>query len=109
MISPEEIEELSNTYGNVRVIPEAGFEFVHLETLRFRSGEEDIEIEALMCPQMRDGYSTRLFLPRPFANKGQNWTTHQILGRTWHSWSWQNIPAEQRLAQILLGHVKALR
>ena len=105
----EEIEELARSYGAVQVLPEAGFEFIHLETLRFLSDGDQVEVEGLLCPQMRDGYATRLFLGRPFTNKGQNWTQHQILGRPWHSWSWKDIRADQRLIQILLGHLKALR
>lgn len=109
MIKTEEVDELNRSYGAARIIPEAGFEFVHLEKLKFFSDGQEAEVEALLCPQMRDGYSTRLFLARPFTSKGQNWTQHQILGKTWHSWSWQSVPADQRLIQILLCHVKALQ
>lgn len=108
MISSEQLIELEGCYGEAKVLAEANFEFVHLPKLKFLSDGTEVEVEALLCPQMRDGYSTRLFLSVPFTGKGQNWTQHQILGRSWHSWSWQHVPAEQRLIQILLCHLKAL-
>lgn len=106
---PEEVEELARLYGSAKVISEAGFDYVHIEKLKFVSDGEEVEVEALLCPQLRDGYSTRLFLVRPFTNKGQNWSQHSILGKSWHSWSWQHVPADQRLVQILLCHLNALR
>ena len=109
MIKEEDLAELERCYGAAKVLAEANFEFVHIEKLKFVSDGEEVEVEALLCPQMRDGYFTRLFLSAPFPTKGQNWTQHQILGRNWHSWSWQNVPAEQRLVQVLLCHVKALQ
>ncbi len=109
MIKADDLAELERCYGTVRPIVEAGFNFVHIEKLKFVTDGNEVEAEALLCPQLRDGYSTRLFLSRPFPNKGQNWSQHTILDRNWHSWSWQNVPAEQRLVQILLSHLKALK
>lgn len=109
MISDEQLTELKSSYGDAKVLAEANFEFVYIPKLKFVSDGKEVEVEALLCPQMRDGYSTRLFLSAPFTNKGQNWTPHQILGRSWHSWSWQNVPPDQRLVQMLLCHLKALR
>jgi hypothetical protein len=109
VIKAEDLAELERCYGSAQVIAEANFDFVHIEKLKFISDGNEVEVEALLCPQMRDGYATRLFLSQPFPGKGQNWTQHQILGRKWHSWSWQNVPAGQRLVQILLSHLKALK
>lgn len=109
VINTEDLSELERCFGSAKVIPEANVEFVHIEKLKFLSDGNEVEVEALLCPQMRDGYATRLFLERPFPGKGQNWTEHQILGRKWHSWSWQSVLAEQRLVQILLSHLKALK
>lgn len=30
----------------------------------------------------------------PIPRRGQNWTTHNILSRSWHTWSWNNVPAK---------------
>jgi len=109
VIKAEDLAELGRCCGPVKVIAEANFDFVHIEKLKFLSDGLEVEVEALLCPQLRDGYATRLYLALPFPSKGQNWTQHHILGRNWHSWSWQNVPAEQRLVQILLSHLKALK
>ena len=67
------------------------------------------EVEALLCPQQHGGYATRLFLSSPVPGKGANWSVHQILGKTWHTWSWNGVPATLRPLQILLGHLDALK
>src|SRR5438445_12426029 len=63
-------------------------------------------MEALLCIQQHGGYTTRLFLSQQVPGKGQNWTTHQILGKTWYTPSWNNVPANLRPAQILRLHLE---
>ena len=106
MIDEDNLSELQGIYPKAKVLTEGSYQYVHIPVLAISAG---VKTEALLCPQLRDGYATRLFLSSPIPDKGQNWTQHQILGRSWHSWSWQGVPADQRLVQILLGHVKALR
>jgi len=38
-----------------------------------------------------------------------NWTCHQIFGRSWYTWSWNNVPANLRPAEILAGHLRAFQ
>ena len=109
MIEPEYLEEFKIAYPNATVISEGGFEFIYIPKLTLPEGNVPAVVEALLCPQMRDGYMTRLFFSTPFPNKGANWTEHQILGKKWHSWSWQNVQANRRLTQILLGHLAVFR
>jgi hypothetical protein len=66
-------------------------------------------VEALLCIQQHGGYTTRLFLSQIVPDKGANWSTHQIFGRTWHTWSWNNVPANIRPAQILRCHLDAFK
>jgi hypothetical protein len=108
MIAPDHLSELQTAYSDAKILSDGGIEYAYIPKLILVNGNNSIEMEALICPQMRDGYSTRLFLSAPVPNKGQNWTQHQILGRTWHSWSWKNVPANQSLVQILMGHLPAL-
>jgi hypothetical protein len=56
-----------------------------------------------------DGYTTRLFLSSPFVHKGQNWTVHRILDKTWHTFSYNNVPPDLRLIEILANHLKVLQ
>jgi hypothetical protein len=84
---------------------EAGFRYIYLPGLKV--GTETMD--ALLCPQPKDGYLTRLFLERPVRGKGNNWSSHRILDRTWHTWSWNHVSADQRPAQILVEHLQGLR
>lgn len=69
------------------------------------------ELDGLLRPQQAagDGYVTRLFLSAPVPSKGQNWQAHRILDRTWHTCSWNNVPASYRLIQILINHLRVFR
>jgi len=92
-----------------RILSEGGITYISLPDLRFQSGNQTIAREALLCPQQHGGYMTRLFFHQPVPGKGNNWTLHQILGRTWHTWSWNNVEASLPVADILANHLRALR
>jgi hypothetical protein len=84
--------------------------FVHLPGLRFQSQGAEIEVEGLLVPQSvpsLGGYTTRLLLAQP-APKPLGWSTVVVLGRSWYTWSWNNVPAEWPWPQILAAHLKAL-
>ena len=104
-----EIEGLKLHCSFATVMPEGGVQFILLPKLRFWSNDSVLEMDVLLCPQAHTGYQTRLFLERPIAGKGANWTTHYILGRSWFTWSWNNVPANLPLIEILANHLGALR
>src|SRR5207245_11021163 len=66
-------------------------------------------VDGLLCLQQHGGYTTRLFLSAPVSGRGANWSTHSIVSRTWHTWSWNNVPANQRPAEVLAQHLRAFR
>ena len=66
-------------------------------------------LDCLLCPVQHGGYTTRLFLSERLTQRGQNWSVHNILGREWHTWSWNDVPPTLPLMQILLAHLGALR
>jgi hypothetical protein len=109
MLTPEHLVELNAICPGAKEMPEGGLFYVFLPALKISTAGQILELDALLCPQLRDGYATRLFLSQAVPDRGNNWTTHQILGRTWCTWSWNNVSASQRPAQILAGHLVALR
>ena len=100
------MDELKQICAAVHEMPEGGINYIYLPSLKVSESEV---VDALLCPQQHSGYTTRLFLSRPIPGKGANWSVHTILSRTWHTWSWNNVPANQRLAEILAQHLVALR
>ena len=112
MIKPDSLDDLRKIYGDVRVMHEAGIDYIFIPELSISTSKGVHTMCALLCPtQHPSGYMTRLFLACPLhhAGQSQNWTEHRILDRAWHTWSWQNVDANQTLAQILVSHMRALR
>ena len=95
----------------VSLVADAGKEYVYLPRLRITTDDHVVEMDALLRPGEHSGYRTRLFLALPLPGKGRGgaWTAHSICGRTWHSWSWNNVPETLPLPQLLLEHLWALR
>jgi hypothetical protein len=109
MITPEQLASLSTVCAQAQVMPEAGIDLVVMDKLRVRVNEQVHELDAVLCPAAHSGYTTRLFLSQAFPQQGNNWTAHQLLGRQWHTWSWQGVPADLPLLQMLMCHLDALR
>lgn len=107
-ISEEGLEELRLIYPGAVPMPEGGYTYAYLPRLKLGQGNCILIREGLLCLQARDGYATRLFLSEPVPGKGNNWTVHRILDKTWHTWSWNNV-SPGRPAQVLAQHLAALR
>lgn len=109
MIATAELQELQLVCQGATVMRESGLDYVHLPTIKLPAGSTPPEAEGLLCLQARDGYPTRLFLSAQVQSKGNNWTAHQILSRTWYACSWNYVSGELRPAQILAEHLRAFR
>jgi len=109
MVAQEHLDELTLACGCVAAVTEGGVDFVFLPRLILPSGCVPRETEALLCVGRHGGYTTRLFLPAIIPGKGANWTAHIVAGRLWHTWSWNQVPANLRPAEILAEHVRGLR
>jgi hypothetical protein len=103
----DEMEDLRLMCPSAQEMPEGGVEYIFLPGLKHPCAPGTLD--ALLCPQQHSGYATRLFLSVPIPQRRSNWTTHVILSRTWHTWSWKDVQSNQRLAEILAQHLRALR
>ena len=109
MIPQDQIEELKPLCRSVAEIIQGGQPFLFFEGLKLPPACQSVEVDALLALHGRDGYATRLYLSTPMPQRGANWSTVCLLDRTWHTWSWKDILAQQRAAQVLAGHMRALR
>jgi hypothetical protein len=109
MIDPTHLEELRLAYGDISVVTEGGVDFVFLPRVVLPEGSNPRETAALLCTGQHGGYTTRLFLPAIVPGKGANWTQHMIVGKVWYTWSWNQVPASLRPAEILAEHLRGLR
>lgn len=108
MVAIEHLEELQLICQGAKEMSEGGLAYIHLPSLKLPEGCSPAEVEALLCLSSHSGYSTRLFLRERVAGRGNNWTTHCVLGRSWHTWSWNHIPSSLRPMQILAEHLRGL-
>lgn len=108
MTNEDEQKIFSSICSGACFMSEAGITYIYLPNLKITTGGQTRILDALLCPVKYGGYTTRLFLAKPIQNKGQNWTTHVILSRTWHTWSWNHVPASLASLQILSAHLRAL-
>jgi hypothetical protein len=109
MCLPEHLEELRTICPGAEPMTDGPLHLVYLPKLVVMADSVEHELDGLLCLSQHQGYMTRLYLSQPFPNKRQNWTIAQLVGRQWHSWSWQGVPSTHRPAEILAQHLVALR
>lgn len=108
-LTDNDLVGLRKTTAEARLFHEGAKKYVHIPVLKVPVNGVTTDLEALLCPGEHSGYATRLFLSQQVPGKGQNWTQHTILGKTWWTWSWRDVPSSLPLTEILLGHLRALR
>lgn len=109
MCSSAHLEEVRAICPGAQPMTDGPLSLIYLPALTLTVDGNNHVVDGLLCLSQHQGYTTRLFLSRPFPNKRQNWTATQLIGRNWHCWSWQGIPASHRPAEILAQHLMALR
>jgi hypothetical protein len=108
-IPADRLSPLQPLCESAQALQEGGHTYIYLKNLRIRIAGINHVVDALLCPMANTGYVTRLFLSVAFPQKGVNWSVHQILGRAWHTWSWNGVPADLPLLQMLMCHLDALK
>jgi hypothetical protein len=109
VIPEDQVAELKPLCRSVVEIEQNAQPFLYMEGLRLPAGCEPAAVDALLALHGRDGYPTRLYLQSPIRQRGANWSVVCLLDRTWHTWSWKDVSANQRVAQVLAEHLRGLR
>lgn len=107
---PDEIAEMKVAFAGLSTASEGGTEFILIPSLKLPAGCDPAVVDALLCPSMRDGYPSRLYLSARISHPGpgQNWSADQIiLDRRWFAVSWRTQESASRLLPILAGHLEA--
>ena len=105
---PEQLAELTAVCPAARYVTEAGHQFVDLPGLKIAVGGATETRDALLTLGPHNGYESRLYLSAPIPGRGTNWTTHTVLGRYWHTPSW-NYVRSGRPIEMLQQHLKVYR
>ena len=110
MSTPEDqLRALREVNPEARAFQEGDTSYVFLPKQPIQVGQQWRVVDSLLCPSKHGGYDTRLFLEEPIIERAANWTVHSILGRSWHTFSWNGISPAQPWVQILLAHLAVLR
>ncbi|MDF2812112.1 MAG: hypothetical protein K0S56_3143 [Microvirga sp.] len=104
-----ELRKLRRICRRAELHEDGGQPLVHLPELRIQYAGGVETVDGLLCPGQHSGYSSRLFLSKPFPARGQNWTTHNILGAPWHAMSWNGVDPSLGWDEILGAHLRPLQ
>lgn len=93
-IPEEQLEELRECFGNIETYQEGGFTYVYIPKLPLPDGCSPTEVKAILCPELKDGYFSRLYLSQVITGCPiRNWTaTTRIIDHNWSVISWQSKP-----------------
>lgn len=97
---------MQGIYPKMEVWQDGGLKLPYLPNFKLESRIGLLQFDALLHPYRHGGYDTRLFLSVQPALP-LNWSVHQLCGRTWHTWSWNGVPASLPWMQILANHLRA--
>lgn len=110
-IPEDQVFELRQLYGEgVESIVEMGLPFFYVPSLLLSEGCAPRDVDGLLCPIPKDGYSSRLYIskqvgmPNPKTWNGNVW----VKNMQWHAVSWR-LEGNMRLAQMLAAHLGAFR
>lgn len=115
MIAPQALASLKAVCQGAEEKHDAGHRYVYLPELKVPVDGEVKVLDALLAITGDGGYPTRLFLADRIAERQTiggnpaNWTQHTVLGRSWWTWSWRDVPVTLPEVQILLSHLRALK
>jgi len=93
-LDQDQINDLKHYYSGLQAVEEGGQKFILIPQLVLPQGCSPQTVEGLLCPSLRDGYTSRLFLSAKVIHKGpgQNWNPADgvmIAGRKWWAVSWK--------------------
>ncbi|MEP7375976.1 MAG: hypothetical protein ABI675_21450 [Chitinophagaceae bacterium] len=105
-----EIEELRKIAPDLSFAQEGGHSYILIKNLSLPDGCIPGISDVLLCPQARDGYTSRLFFPVQITGcQERNWNKQlRVLETNWHAFSWK-LEGNLRLAEMLLIHLNGLR
>jgi hypothetical protein len=109
-IGSVDLADVQTVSPGARIMEEGGVTYIYFPSLTLPDSCKPRSVEGLLRPGPGpDGYTTRLFLSSLFTHRGQNWTTHRILGKAWYTPSYNNVPSDMRLIEILANHLLMLK
>ena len=112
-LDQEQIDELKSCYPEIAAAEDGGTEFILIRNLKLPKGCDPQVVDALLCPTLRDNYTSRLFLSSKVKHSGpaQNWNAVNvvIVNRNWWAVSWNTNADNLRLLGMVTAHLQAFK
>jgi len=106
----QQLESLRVVSAEASLTVDGGVLCVLLPAARIGTAVGDEVMDVVLCPRGFGGYVTRLLLARKVESKPNlNWQLVTLLGKAWHTWSWNLIPSSQPWLRIYAEHARVLR
>ena len=102
-MSEEKLVQLQQVYPDAKVTADGGQVFVYIPLVKIPTGGDMRDYAVLLSPTTHSGYDTRFFLDQQVPDRGANWRTFVILGRTWWACSIRGVQQNQPYLQMLLA------
>lgn len=104
----DEIRKIREISSSVASATDGGITFLLIEGLRLPEKCTPKVVNALLCPVLKDGYSSRLYFELiPQGIQPLNWNGNLwLLDKNWHAFSWQTSPG-QKLFEMIVEHLNA--
>lgn len=109
-LNEEQVNELKSIAPSLSIAEEGGYIFILIERFKLPDSCIPNVSDLLLCPQLREGYQSRIYFPvKVECKKNLNWNGQvSILDRNWYSYSWKTEPG-LTLAQMLMIHLTPLK
>ena len=104
----DEFKKIKRLYEAAKLVREGGNPVVLLPQVTFQSAGREIRMDLLLYPAAHGGYPTRLFFERQIEGRGNNWTEHCVVGKSWWACSWGGVEANMSWPSILYAHLRAV-
>ena len=106
-IPEEQLNELKEYFGEIKTYQEGGLNYLYISNLALPVGCNPTKVDALLCPQLKDGYYSRFYVSEKIYGVSRNWNSVvRILDRNWFAISWQSKPG-LTLFQMISLHIDA--
>ena len=102
------LAEVRSICAGAMEMTEGGTKFVYLPSLKVPVGSGFEIRDGLLSLGPHTGYTSRLYVSVPINGRGNNWTTHTVLGRTWHTPSFNQVKPGRPM-EMLADHLAVYR
>ena len=103
-----ELTAISALCAAAQLIDERGGKVAYLPAFTFDVGGTSITQDLLFLPAQLASYpSSRLLYEHPVAGRGNNWSTHHLIGRLWHAPSYK-VDISRSWRDQIQQHLQAL-